>query len=397
MAEVFMASSEGRLLALKRILPEFSNDPMFVRMFLDEVKIVRWLSHPTICSLYDSGQVDSRPYMAMEFVPGVNLWALVRRGHPLPVELTLFIASKVALALGYAHAATDDRHRALNIVHRDVTPHNVMVSFDGKVKLLDFGVAKARVQAERTRTGVLKGKYGYMSPEQAQGTELDGRSDLFALGLVLFESLTGAPAFGGSTPSEVLDAVRSCQPQSPNVLRPDLEPALAEVVMRAVALRPADRFQTGEEMSAALDAYIVSSGRPYSEAQLIPFMTELFPKRCRAIQQVGAEVRIAIESGGAGAAHSRGIAPPVPFEDHANDLNEVALTRERPPVNEPTTTMLSAVIGRRRRRRRLRFIAMLIGVMIGLTAGVALWFILRPPQTPTPLSPIVRPLAEGER
>ena len=396
MAEVFMAAREGRLLALKRILAEFADDPVFVRMFLDEVSIAGRLSHPNICSVFDSGQVDGRPFLVMEFVPGVNLWALIARGHPLPVEIPVAIASKIAAALAHAHAATDDQGRALGIVHRDVTPNNVMVSFDGGVKLLDFGIAKARVRAERTRTGVLKGKYAYMSPEQAAGGELDARSDLFSLGLVLYESLTGARPFGGTTPSEIVDALKECAPRSPVVLRPDLDPRLAEIILRALARRPEDRFESAEAMAAALESFLEEGGRPLSDEQLGSLMKDLFPQRHRAIKQVEDEVRSAIESGGGRADDGRANAPSVPFEEHADDMHSVALSVDSSGrKGVPTTTM--AMAHKRRRRGLWKMLAIFLGFGLGLCSGVALWSLLRPPRDATAPAPVVRQLTEDER
>src|SRR5579859_624404 len=187
MAEVFLARHIGvegfeRRVAIKRILPHLSDSEGFRSMFLDEARLAAQLSHPNVVHIYDFGRAGDYDFIAMEFVDGVDIGQLIRRGrkHPVPFELAARILSDVCGALHYAHRITDAGGRPLNLVHRDVSPQNVLVSYDGVVKLVDFGIAKAAFAAGRTRPGVVKGKYAYMSPEQVEGRALDGRSDLFS-------------------------------------------------------------------------------------------------------------------------------------------------------------------------------------------------------------------------
>jgi len=395
MAEVFIATREGRTFALKRVLPEFAADAVFLDMILEEMRIVSRLSHPGICTLHDSGQVEGVPFFTMDFVPGVNLWALVRKGHPLPVVLAVSVIAKVAGALGYAHGLTDEQGRALGIVHRDVTPHNVMVSFEGDVKLLDFGIAKARTQAERTRTGVLKGKYAYMSPEQTMGGEVDARSDLFSLGTVLFEALTGARPFGGGSASELVETVRRCMPPSPIVLRPDLDPELASVVLRSLARRPEDRFQSGAQMEAALVGFLADRNEALAADRLHGFMTELFPKRHKAVQDVMAEVQGVLAQGGGASmvsAKPSDAAPSAAFEDQADDLDDVALTMAGRSQDDQGSGELSELVRRRRRQRRALAISIVAGILVGVGLGLSIFLAIRSPLEHAQPQPVVRQL-----
>src|SRR5262245_18293462 len=197
MAEVFLARHLGmegfeRRVAIKRILPHLSEAEEFKSMFLDEARLAAQLTHPNIVHIYDFGRVDEYYFIGMEFVDGVDLGRLIRhaRNRPVPFEFAARIFSDVCSGLHYAHNAVDGEGRPLGLVHRDVTPQNVLVTYDGVVKLVDFGIAKAAWQAGRTRPGVVKGKFAYMSPEQVEGRRLDGRSDVFSAGICLYELIT---------------------------------------------------------------------------------------------------------------------------------------------------------------------------------------------------------------
>src|SRR5512139_2277258 len=205
MAEVHKAKSHGvegfeKVLVIKSILPELSRDAEFVEMFVKEAKIAVSLSHPNIVQVFDLGRADDRYFIAMEYVAGTDLSTLLRRAarHELPLApaLSVFIASEVAQALDYAHRRRDQDLQPMSLVHRDVSPQNILLGFEGAVKLTDFGIAKARHKVEEnTQAGVLKGKYAYMAPEQARGEPVDARADLYALGIVLYECLSGTHPF----------------------------------------------------------------------------------------------------------------------------------------------------------------------------------------------------------
>jgi len=263
MAVVWRAVIDGpagfaREVVIKRVLPELARSEEFVRMLLGEARLSARLRHPGIVQVHELGQVDGEYFLAMEYVEGRDLVTIAERcrerDRPLPIGLACFIAREVAAALAYAHTLADDDGRPLGIVHRDVSPSNVMISSAGAVKLLDFGIAKAadHFRRERTQTGVLKGKLSYLSPEQAEGEELDGRSDLFALGIVLHECLTNRRLFCGETELKTLRLVRESTPAPPSATRQEVPPELDAVVMKMLARRREDRYANGDEIVAAL-------------------------------------------------------------------------------------------------------------------------------------------------
>src|SRR5450755_4066436 len=217
MAEVYLARRAGphgfqKLVALKRILPQLARDEDFVAMFVDEARVCARLGHPNIVQVFDFGEQDGELYMAMEYVDGTTGARLIRaaaaRGEEIPLDVCLHITLSILRALEYAHAARDDEGKPLFLVHRDVSPGNVLVDRSGAVKLTDFGIARAAEIERRTDAGQLKGKLGYMSPEQVVGRELDARSDLFTLGIVLAELVMLRPLFAGGSELDVLMRIR---------------------------------------------------------------------------------------------------------------------------------------------------------------------------------------------
>ena len=262
-------------MALKAIRPEFADDPGLVRMFFDEAKITRQLRHPNITQLVDYGNDSGTPYLVMEYVCGVNLKQVIRKGT-IPASLTMAVGQRVAQALQSAHGQTDENGVPLGIVHRDVTPHNVMLSFDGNVKLLDFGIAVARVRAERTGTGVLKGKWAYMSPEHVLGEGVDCRSDIFSLGALLYEMVSGRRAFPGTSPSEVLGRVAY---GDPDPLPPEVMPfALDRVIRTCLEKNKNNRYQAAQDVVIALDEAQQQLGFTDHEATMAEFVLGRFAK-----------------------------------------------------------------------------------------------------------------------
>src|SRR5687768_4187290 len=274
MAEVFKAKSHGvegfeKILVIKRILPELSRNPQFVEMFINEAKIAVTLSHANIVQVFDLGKTDDTYFIAMEYVAGYDLATVLRRGRrygkPLPTELAVYIVSEVAKGLDYAHRRRDNRMRPLNIVHRDVSPQNVLLSFEGEVKVTDFGIAKARGAfdanaQEDTRARKLQGKYGYMSPEQARGENVDARSDLFSLGTILYECLAGVNPFSAPTTFETLRRVQACEFPPVELLRPDAPPDLMAILKQAMARDPASRFADAGRMYESMLAFLYAHG-----------------------------------------------------------------------------------------------------------------------------------------
>ena len=264
MAEVFKAKRAGiegfeKVVALKRILPHLSTNQEFVVMFVDEAKVVVRLAHPNIVPIFDLGRIDDSYYIAMELVQGRDLRSVIRRARQhsleLSVELAVLITSRVCAALEYAHRKRDENGRAMRIVHRDISPQNILLSFEGEVKLTDFGIAKAAHKASVTQRGTLRGKVTYMSPEQASGAAMDGRSDLFSLGIVLYELVTGRRPFGSTDASDkrLLELVRECRVTPPTVFNPSLPGLVERITLRALQRDPESRYADAGSMQADLE------------------------------------------------------------------------------------------------------------------------------------------------
>ncbi len=295
MAEVFKARAREdvgfeRIVAVKRILPNLAADEEFVSMFIDEAKIAVQLTHASIAQIFDLGRVEEHYYIALEYIHGRDLRALTNaeraRGGAVPIDVACFIVMKVAEALDYAHRAAGRDGQPLNVIHRDVSPQNVIVSFDGDVKVIDFGLAKAAGRATQTQAGILKGKLAYLSPEQAQGETIDWRSDLYALGILLFELLTGQRLFLRDNDLDTVLAVRAGEVPDPRSIAGDISDELATAVLKALSRDRNDRYQRGRELAEDLEAYLYSTGQPLSRRKLGDYMVELFPEAFMAEEEV---------------------------------------------------------------------------------------------------------------
>jgi TonB family protein len=316
MAEVWKARMRGvegfqKTVAIKKILPYMTDSSEFVTMFIDEAKLAAQLNHPNIVHIYDLGKIGRDYYIAMEYVEGKDLRSLLngarRLGLHLPFGLALLIGARLAGALEYAHHKRDFEGRGMGLVHRDVSPQNVLLSLDGDVKLCDFGIAKAVSKAGQTQMGALKGKLQYMSPEQAWGKPVDHRSDIFSLGAVLFELLTGERLFSGDTEMSVLEAVRQSRVRSPRQLDPTIPLEVDEVVVRALASQPEDRFQSAGELEQRLEAVLYALKPSPSHSDLAAFV--------RQVSAGDAGEHLA-EAPAAAAPPARGAIPAPPAEPH---------------------------------------------------------------------------------
>ncbi|NVB78028.1 MAG: serine/threonine protein kinase [Kofleriaceae bacterium] len=285
MAQIYLARQTGlgafeRHVVLKTILRERATDQRFVTMFLDEAKLAATLNHQNIAQVYEVDQADGAYFMAMEYVHGENARAILettlRRGWTIPLELAVMIVSGAAAGLHHAHERRGKNGQPLNIVHRDVSPANVMVGYDGSVKVLDFGIAKAEERATKTVGGTIKGKYGYMSPEQCKGKPIDRRSDIFALGICLYEMTTLRRAFKGNDDFETMKRIVAGDVILPSVAVPGYPRELEAIVLTAMANDPNARFQTGQEMIEALDAFAVRAKLTGSNTAMGRFMVQLF-------------------------------------------------------------------------------------------------------------------------
>jgi serine/threonine protein kinase len=258
------APDPGRLLALKILLPSLASNDDFVNMFFAEAKIARQLRHNNVVTIAGFGQVDGIHCLAMEYVFGASLAQVLRASakarKPLTVGVLLRITACVCDALHYAHETKDETGQPLNLVHRDVTPQNILIGFNGVPKLTDFGIAKATNRGWETQAGIVKGKFSYMSPEQALGKRVDRRSDIFGAGIVLWEALTGRDLFRGSTPMEVLTAIRNQKIEPPSKVVPGLTPIVDPIVMKALRRSPRQRYQTAAEMRDEIEDLIRRAG-----------------------------------------------------------------------------------------------------------------------------------------
>ncbi|HSS40258.1 MAG TPA: protein kinase [Polyangia bacterium] len=284
MAEVFRAkihSSHGfeKFLVVKRILPHLAADPSFVAMFIDEAKLTAQLTHPKIVQILDFGAVDGQYFTALEFVDGFDALGLLRiaaqKRVRVPPPIAVFIVQEILEALDYAHNARDMEGKPMQIVHRDISPSNIFVSKRGDVKLGDFGIAHAQRRDSKTQAGTLKGKYGYMSPEQVVGRPIDARSDLFAIGVVLAELLTGRRLFSAAADLDVLLKVRDVRLDRLDKYGTDIPPALDHIVRGALKKDPAERPQTASELRDQLSDYLFAAGERIGPAELRAFAGRL--------------------------------------------------------------------------------------------------------------------------
>jgi serine/threonine protein kinase len=285
MSEVYRANATGpngfaRAVAIKCILPHLSSDTSFTEMFIDEAKISARLHHPHICQIYDFGRVDDSYFLAMEHVEGQPLRMVQQRFHGrrirVPQALGLCIVSELCDALDYAHGLTDREGRPLDIVHRDIKPQNVLISYQGEVKLIDFGIAKASHRLAATRES-FKGTFAYMAPEQVSArAEVDHRADIFAAGLILHELLTGKRVYGKGDDASMVDMVREARIAPPSTMRRSITEDLDAIAMRALARDPDKRYQRAGDLKADIEEYRLAWGQLCSRSDIAAMMEELF-------------------------------------------------------------------------------------------------------------------------
>lgn len=281
MAEVYRARSQGalgfeKILVIKRILDTLARDDEFKELFKVEARIAAMLSHVNIVQVFELGQVGDHLFIAMEYVHGIDLARLLTRARGLgdfPVPLALLIGLEVLRALQFAHVATDAEGRPLHVVHCDISPQNILISFAGEVKITDFGISRAAIQ--KGSQEVIRGKYAYMSPEQVEGRPLDGRSDIFSLGIVLYELLTGRRLFKARSRDETLARVRRAEVPSPRPYRAEISEDLESFLLKTLSRRPEDRWADATEMLDALSALVVREGHRATNTDLAAYVRDV--------------------------------------------------------------------------------------------------------------------------
>jgi serine/threonine protein kinase len=285
MAEIFKAKSFGeagfeRLVAVKRILPSVAEDHEFIAMFVDEAKLAVQLTHPNIAQIFELGKVNDTYFIALEYVPGRDLRTVFERAkkknEPIPIPLACYSIMKLCEGLDYAHNKKDAAGRNLDLVHRDVSPQNILLSWEGDVKLIDFGIAKAASKSSRTQAGILKGKFGYMSPEQVRGQGVDRRSDVFAAGIVLYELLTGERLFGGGDDFSTLERVRNCDFAPPSKKNPTIPEELEQIMLKSLTKNVEERHRTAMDLHDELQSFMYTSGHFFARKDLGSFMHRAF-------------------------------------------------------------------------------------------------------------------------
>lgn len=312
MAEVYLAKQAGaagfeKQVCLKRILPHLARDKQFVEMFLNEARLASQLDHPNIVSIFDLGEANGNYFIAMEFIDGPNLRSVAKRAKEvnelLPIPEVLKIVAQAAAGLEYAHDLTDREGNPLGLVHRDISPDNILVHRNGTAKVVDFGIAKAANSAGHTRTGTLKGKVAYMPPEQLRGEPLDRRTDVWALGVVLYELLGGKRPWDASNEVALIGAIMTTEPQPLNELRDDAPAELVRIVHQALVKERDQRYQSCAELQHDLEQLVVTMGQSITNARIADFVKAYSaPPDPSASEGTGAEMgAIEAETFGTGA------------------------------------------------------------------------------------------------
>ncbi|MFL5319542.1 MAG: protein kinase domain-containing protein [Myxococcaceae bacterium] len=300
MGEIFLARYEGssgfeKFCVIKKILSHLSEDPVFVERFVGEAKILVKLSHGSIAQVFDMGLHDGEPYIALEHVDGKDLRKVAARQRdrsiPLPLTFVLYVMSRVLDALAYAHRKRDENDKELGLVHRDISPQNILISYEGEVKVIDFGLAKSALSSAKTNPSIILGKFLYMSPEQARHQKVDKRADLYSVGLCLYELISGKNPFDGIPPGELMARVANPQIPSLQEVDPLCPQGVVDVVMRALEVDPAKRFQTAEEMRGKLLACLLEIDPSAGPESVSRYMRDAFSNDYGAERKLLAQLK----------------------------------------------------------------------------------------------------------
>src|SRR5690242_4484831 len=294
MAEVFLAESAGiegfkKRVAIKRVLPHLSEKKAFIAMFLDEARLSAHLSHSCVAQVFDIGVGDNAYFIVMEYVDGADLKGVIeylrKVGRPFPMEPAVFIASKPCEGLSYAHELTNSEGEPLHVVHRDMSPPNVLITKYGEVKIVDFGLAKATSQLQKSESGIIKGKFSYLSPEAAMGQEVDCKTDIFAVGIILWELLAGQRLFLGETDFQTVKKVQAAHVPSISSINKKVPHEVERIIGKALSRDPAARYTTARALGTDLSKFMFSFGQPVSTFDIASLVSvAVKEKRVRAPQ-----------------------------------------------------------------------------------------------------------------
>ena len=351
MAEVLLARASGiegfeRHVVIKRIHPDQARDERFVAMFLDEARLAAALHHQNVVQVHDIGEDQGEYFFAMEYVHGEDLRKLLmhanRADQTVPLEHLVTIITGAAAGLHYAHEQRGLDRKPLGIVHRDVSPANILIGYDGAVKVADFGIAKAAFRTAETQSGILKGKVSYMSPEQCTGKPVDRRSDVFALGIVLYELATVRRLFKGDSDYDIMSAIVHGTIPPPTTKRADIPPALEQIILKALALDPALRYQSAHEMRLALEAYADAAGLRTSTSTLADYMTRMFGERAEPwlVDDAPAEASVDFDGSASGIVEPLSNPQDLPDPSGAQPNSLIANARQR-ATGAPTVVVPS--------------------------------------------------------
>ncbi|HLU68590.1 MAG TPA: serine/threonine-protein kinase [Kofleriaceae bacterium] len=391
MAELYLARVTGAAgfekdVVIKRILPQLAESDEFYQMFLDEARIAATLQHPNVVQIYDAQQVGGEHFIAMEYLDGADLLTLRRilaeRRQGLPIQHSVYIASAVAAGLHYAHEKVGLDGKPLAIVHRDVTPQNILITRDGGIKLVDFGIAKATNRMSSTGYGTLKGKLAYMSPEQCRSEPVDRRSDIYSLGIVLFELTTGRRLYRGLSEYEILRQVVEGEVPAPSTVLPGYPPDLEQILLRALARDREARYQTALELQRDLEGFARSRGVVGSALALAEFVAPLLEE---AERQAEERLRRRLSEAGEEEGEEGGEDAGAPEGDRPQRGAAAAPARRSAPRldSEPVLADVAPDLGDIRLRRSGLLPALIALLLIG--GGAATFYYLK----------VLRPAAEA--
>jgi len=386
MAEIFLAKQVGqegfeRNVVIKRMLSNLSSSPEFVTMFLDEARLAARLSHPNIVQIHDLGHTDGCYYICMEYLAGEDFSTVLRsaskRRDYVPMGLVLRVLIDAAHGLHYAHEFSDDAGNLLHVVHRDISPSNIFVTYVGQVKLLDFGIAKAESRATQTTAGVVKGKYMYMAPEQARGEKVDRRADVFSLGVSLYEALTNTRPFARDAELAILNAVLTSDFRPPRELRPEIPPALEAVVLKAMSGPMEKRHASAAELAADLERLV--DPVPLSTAQVSEYLRSLFGRERIALKTRIPTLSTLLSQAGS-SAESSPLTPsrstPQPRSEHAQEMGTVVTRTPGARATEARPKYLSSPS---------QWLFLAGGLGLGTLVALGVFFGVRHP-SPVPLA-----------